>query len=180
MFRLSAHGQTRELVFEKKSTSSCSFDDGGEVYEAMSLILAAGRVRSKKYTRARKYVSKSLLAFREKKQIAFPPSFWCVCDRGKQNPAGDAFELEKGNGDVRNYNTCTAAAVVLLYDTSTRCMYLVLQSRASLSRCSIYLVPGTVHASAQQTIPIRGTGVCLTRRNSSCVGRTHSIVRLQT
>ena len=66
----------------------------------------------------RKYVSKKLLAFREKKQIALPPSFWCVYDRGKQNPAGDAFEIEKGNGDVRDYNRRTAAAVVL-YDTST-------------------------------------------------------------
>ena len=27
-----------------------------------------------------------------------PTSFWCVCARGKQNPACDAFEIEKGNG----------------------------------------------------------------------------------
>ena len=49
----------------------------------------------------------------------------------KQNPAGDAFEIEKGNGDVRDYNIRTAAAVVL-YDTSTRCMYSSLE----------HLVPG--------------------------------------
>ena len=29
-----------------------------------------------------------------------------------------------------------------------------------------YLVPGAVHASTQQTIQIRGTGVCLARKNS--------------
>ena len=33
--------------------------------------------------------------------------------RGKQNPAGDAFEMEKGNDYVRDYNIRTAAAVVL-------------------------------------------------------------------
>ena len=70
----------------------------------------------------RKYVSKPLLAFCIKKKIAFPPRSWCVCARGKKNPAGHAFELEKGNGDVRNYNIRTAAAAVL-YDTSTRCTY---------------------------------------------------------
>ena len=110
----------------------------------------------------RNYVSKKLLAFREKKQIALPPSFWCVYDRGKQNPAGDAFEIEKGNGDVRDYNRRTAAAVVL-YDTSTRCMY---SSLAPLVPGAAYLVPGTVHASTQQTIQIRGTGVRLARKNS--------------
>ena len=72
------------------------------------------------------------------KKIAFPQSFWCVCARGKQNPAGDAFEIEKGNGDVRDYNTGirTAAAVrssIIRYEHS---LY-VLQSRASRSRCSI-------------------------------------------
>ena len=47
------------------------------------------------------------------KKIVSPPSFWCVCARGKQNPAGDAFEMEKGNDYVRDYNIRTAAAVVL-------------------------------------------------------------------
>ena len=41
----------------------------------------------------------------------------------KHNPAGDAFEIEKGNGDVRDYNIRAAAAAVVLYDTSTRCTY---------------------------------------------------------
>ena len=31
-----------------------------------------------------------------------------------------------------------------------------------------YLVPGAVHASTQQTMKIRGTGVCLARKNSLC------------
>ena len=60
----------------------------------------------------------------------------------KQNPAGDAFEIEKGNGDVRDCNIRTAAAVVL-YDTSKYSLY-VLQSRASRSRCSIPGVSGRV------------------------------------
>ena len=102
------------------------------------------------------------LAFRPKKKVAFPPSFWCVCARGKQNPAGDVFEIEKGNGDVRYYNMRTAAAVVL-YDTSTRCTY---SSLEPLVPGAAYLVPGTVHASTQQTIQTRGTGVCLARENS--------------
>ena len=83
----------------------------------------------------RKYVciSKNVLAFAYEKDIAFLPSFWCVCAtcRGNQNPAGDAFELEKGKGDVRDYNIPTAA--IVLYDTSTRCTYYI-QSRASRSR----------------------------------------------
>ena len=58
-----------------------------------------------------------------KKVNCLPTNFWCVCaiNRGKQNPGGDAFETEKGNGDVRDYNIRTAA--VVLYDTSTRCTY---------------------------------------------------------
>ena len=51
----------------------------------------------------------------------------------KKNPAGDAFEIEKGNGDVRDYNIRTAAAV--LYDTSTRCTYSSLEP----------LVPGAAY-----------------------------------
>ena len=98
-----------------------------------------------------------------KKVIAFPPSFWCVCAGGKQNPAGDAFEIEKGNGDVRDYNIRTAA--VVLYDTSTRCTY---SSLEPLVPGAAYLVPGTVHASTQRTIQIRGTGVCLARKNQGC------------
>ena len=79
--------------------------------------------------------------------------------RGQQNPAGDAFETEKGNGDVRDCKIRTAAAVVL-YDTSTRCTY---PSLEPLVPGAAYLVPGAVHASTQQTIQMRGTGVCLAR-----------------
>ena len=76
----------------------------------------------------------------------------------KQNPACDSFEIGKGNGDVRDYTIRTAA--VVLYDTSTLCTY------SSLEPLAAYLVPGTVHASTQQTIQIRGMGVCLARKNS--------------
>ena len=55
-------------------------------------------------------------------EVAFPPGFRCVCARGKKNPAGDAFEIEKGNGDMRDYDIRTAAAAIL-YDTSSRCTY---------------------------------------------------------
>ena len=91
----------------------------------------------------------------KKKYIAFPPSFWCVCARGKQNPAGDAFEIEKGNGDVLGYNIRTAAAVVL-YDASARCTY---SSLEPLVPGAAYLVPGTVHASTQQTTNQRYGGL---------------------
>ena len=73
----------------------------------------------------------------------------------KQNSAGDAFEIEKGNGDVRDYNVRTAAEAVVLYDTSTRRTY---SSLEPLVPGAAYLVPGRVHASTQQTIQIRGTG----------------------
>ena len=43
-------------------------------------------------------------------------------------------KFEKGNGDVRDYNIRTAAAVVL-YDTSTRCTYSSLEP----------LVPGAAY-----------------------------------
>ena len=65
----------------------------------------------------------------------------------KLNPACDAFKIEKGNGDVRDYNIRTAAALVL-YDTSTRCTYTSLEP---LVPGAAYLVPGTVHASTQKT-----------------------------
>ena len=43
---------------------------------------------------------------------------------------------------------------VVLYDTSTRCTY---SSLEPLVPGAAYLVPGTVYASTQQTIQIRGT-----------------------
>ena len=59
-------------------------------------------------------------------------------------------KFEKGNGDVRDYNIRTAAAVVL-YDTSTRCTY---SSLEPLVPGDAYLVPGAVHASTQQTLSL--------------------------
>ena len=97
-----------------------------------------------------------------KKVNCLPTKFLCLCARGKHNRAGDAFEVEKGNEDVRDYDVRTAAAVVL-YDTSTRCTY---SSLEPLVPGAAYLVRGTVHASPQQTIQIRNTGVCLARKNS--------------
>ena len=61
-----------------------------------------------------------------------------VCARGKGNPAGDASEIEKGNGDVRDYNIRKAAAAVLC-DTSTRCTYSSLEP----------LVPGAAYVVYQ-------------------------------
>ena len=110
--------------------------------------------------RLRKYIYENLLAFAKKSKLPSHQVF-SVCARGKQNPAGDAFEVEKGSGDVRDYNIRTAAAVVP-YDTSTRFTY---SSLGPLIPGATYLVPGTVHASTQQTIQIRGTGVCLARKN---------------
>ena len=53
----------------------------------------------------------------------------------KLNPACDAFKIEKGNGDVRDYNIRTAAAVVL-YDTSTRGTYSSLEPLEK--KCSMH------------------------------------------
>ena len=75
----------------------------------------------------RKYVLKNYLPSAKKRKFAFPPSFWCLyaINRGKQNPAGDAFEIEKANGDVRDYNKRTAVAVVLVIgDNEARPQYL--------------------------------------------------------
>ena len=52
----------------------------------------------------------------------------------KKNAAGDAFEIEKGNGDVCDYDIRTEAAAAL-YDTSTRCTYSSLEP----------LVPGAAY-----------------------------------
>ena len=82
----------------------------------------------------------------------------------KQNPAGDAFEIEKGNGDVRDYNISTVAAVVL-YDTSTRCTYSSHEPLVPGAAYTWYLVR-YMQAPNQQTIQIRGTGVSLARENS--------------
>ena len=81
--------------------------------------------------------------------------FLVDCARGKQNLAGDTFEIEKGNGDVRDYNIRTAAAVVL-YHTSTPGTY---SSLEPLAPGAAYLVPGTVHASTQQTTNQRYGGL---------------------
>ena len=102
----------------------------------------------------RKYVSKNLLAFRQKKVNCLPTKFLGVCGRGKQNFAGDASETVNGNGDVRDCNVRTAA--VVLYDTSTRCTYSGLEP---LVPGAAYLVPGTVHASTQQTTNQRYGGL---------------------
>ena len=72
----------------------------------------------------------------------------------KQNPACDSFEIGKGNGDVRDYTIRTAA--VVLYDTSTLCTY---SSLEPLIPGAAYLVPGTVHASTQQTTNQRYGGL---------------------
>ena len=59
------------------------------------------------------------------------------------------------------YLVRTAAAV--FYDTVTRCKYSSLDSR---SRGSIPGIPGTVHASTEQTTNQRYGGLSLARKNS--------------
>ena len=86
----------------------------------------------------RKYVSKKFLAFRIKKVNCLHQDFGVFALEIKKNPAGDAFEIEKGNGDVRDYNIRTAAAAVL-YDTSTRGTYSSLEP----------LVPGAAYLACQ-------------------------------
>ena len=88
----------------------------------------------------RKYVSKNLLAFRIKSKLPSHQDFGVVAIEVK-NPAGDAFEIEKGNRDVRDYSITYSSSSSII-----RCEYslYVLQSRASRSRCSIPGIPGRV------------------------------------
>ena len=83
------------------------------------------------------------------------PTKFLVClrySRGKQNPAGDAFEIEKGKRDVRDYNLRTAAAVVVLYDTSARYTY---SSLEPLVPGVAYLVPGTWYGTCNHPTDYR-------------------------
>ena len=50
-------------------------------------------------------------------------------------------EIEKGNGDVRDYNMRTAAAV--LYDTSTRCTYSSLEPHVPGAAYLVYQAGST-------------------------------------
>ena len=97
-----------------------------------------------------------------KKVNCLPTKFLCLCARGKHNRAGDAFEVEKGNGDVRDYDVRTAAAVVL-YDTSTRCTHSSPEPLVPGAAYTWYLVR---YMQAPNRVQIRGTGVCLERKNS--------------
>ena len=82
----------------------------------------------------------------KKKKIAFPPSFWCVCARGKRNPAGDASEIEKGNGDVRQRGDYNIRAWYHMYSKQYLHEYsYVLESPAASFQVqhTWYLVHGT-------------------------------------
>ena len=99
------------------------------------------------------------------------------CARGKQNPAGDAFEIEKGNGDVRDYNIRTAAAVVL-DDTSTRYTYSSLEPLVPGAACTWYLVRYMQAPNRLYKSEVRGS---LSRVNTPCEqGLPHCTYVLQT
>ena len=67
----------------------------------------------------------------------------------KKYPSGDAFEIEKGNGDVRDYNIRIAAAA---YDTSARCTY---SSLEPLVPGAAYLVAGTWYGKCKHATDYR-------------------------
>ena len=71
--------------------------------------------------------------------------------RPKKNPAGVAFEIEKGNGDARDYNIRTAAAAVL-YDTSTRCTYSSLEPLVPGAAYLVYQAGSTCSRARYQPV----------------------------
>ena len=78
---------------------------------------------------------------------------------------------------MRAYNIRTAVAVVVLYDTSTRCTY---SSLEPLVPGVAYLVPGTVHASTKQTIQKSEVRESVSRIKTPCEqGLTHYTYVLQ-
>ena len=80
---------------------------------------------------------------------------------------------EMGMCAIITYRSSSTAA---LYDTSTRCTY---SSLEPLVPGPAYLVPGTVHASTQQTMQIRGTDVSLARKTPCEQGLPHCTYVLQ-
>ena len=105
--------------------------------------------------------------------------FWCVCAiEVKQNPASDASETEKGNGDVRDCNRTRSYT----YSSSITCtstpLYVLQVSSLSLFQVqhTWYLV--SVHANTQQTAEseVRGS---LSRVKTSCGQGLPHYVELQ-
>ena len=76
---------------------------------------------------------------------------------------------------MRDYNIRTAAAVGVLYDTSTRCMYSVSSLLFQVQHTS-YLVR---YMRAPNRLPFRGTGVCLARKTRCDQGLPHCKYALQ-
>ena len=86
----------------------------------------------------------------------------------KKNSAGDAFEIEKGNGDVRDYNIRTAAAAVL-YHTSTRCTYSSLEPLVPGAAYLVYQAGSTCSRARYQQLEMllqRERGL---NRNTTCI-----------
>ena len=75
---------------------------------------------------------------------------------------GDASEIEKGNGNVRQRDDDNILYRVQQYYTSTR-TYSSLEPL--VPGAAAYLVPGTRYMQAPD-YRIRGTGVCFARKNS--------------
>ena len=95
----------------------------------------------------RKYSPKNVLAFRTKVNC-LPPSCWCACARGKQNPAGDASEIKRETG---------MCAIIIYEYTAAAVQYYTIRVLVERTRLEplvpgqAYLVPGTVRVSTQQT-----------------------------
>ena len=91
------------------------------------------------------------------------PSFWCGCARGKQNPAGDASEIEREKGDVRddNIRPYTYSSSILHVYIRVIVVYVLPVSGLSLFQVLHAWYLARYMQKHATNYRVRGTGVCL-------------------
>ena len=89
---------------------------------------------------------------------------WCVCARGKRNLAGDASEIETGNGDV-----CAATRRLTVLPVLHKFSYTI-RTRVSCNLVpgAAYLVPGIRYIQAQPHGTESEVGQSVSRGKGPC------------